>query len=78
MFPKAYHTDLDLELPDLDGTRSLYVAIYDAEHPDRCEIQLDACQDQVWLPWILKCYTTCRWSEGKIQDGVNFRSTSYL
>ena len=43
MFPKAYHTDLDLELPDLDGTRSLYVAIYDAEHPDRCEIQLDAC-----------------------------------
>ena len=44
MFPKAYHTDLDLELPDLDGTRSLYVAIYDAEHPDRCEIQHDTVQ----------------------------------
>ena len=33
-FTKAYHTDLDLELPELDGTRSLFVAIYDAEHPD--------------------------------------------
>ena len=41
MFTKAYHTDLDLELPDLDGTRSLFVAIYDAEHPDRFEIQID-------------------------------------
>ena len=42
MFTKAYHTDLDLELPDLDGTRSLYVAIYDAEHPDRFEIQISS------------------------------------
>ena len=52
MFPKAYHTDLDLELPDLDGTRSLYVAIYDAEHPDRCEIQHDT---RLFFPSVATC-----------------------
>ena len=34
MFTKGYHTDLNLELPELDGPRSLFVVVYDADHPD--------------------------------------------
>ncbi len=34
MFTKSYHTDLNLELPELEGTRSLFLVLYDPDHPD--------------------------------------------
>ena len=34
MFTKGYHTDLHLELPELEGRRSLFVVVYDEDHED--------------------------------------------
>jgi Cu/Zn superoxide dismutase len=34
MFTKIYVTDVDLELPELDGHRSLYLVLFDEEHPE--------------------------------------------
>ena len=34
MFTKKYYTDTSMTLPDLKGSRSLYLTLYDAEHPD--------------------------------------------
>ena len=34
MFTKKYYSDTSMSLPDLQGSRSLYLTLYDAEHPD--------------------------------------------
>jgi len=34
MFTKNYFTDVNLELPELDGHRSLYLVLFDEDHPD--------------------------------------------
>ena len=34
MFTKKYYSDTSMSLPDLEGSRSLYLTLYDAEHPD--------------------------------------------
>ena len=34
MFTRAYHTDLSLEMPELDGPRSIFLVVHDAEHPE--------------------------------------------
>ena len=34
MFTKKYYSDTSMSLPDLKGSRSLYLTLYDADHPD--------------------------------------------
>ena len=34
MFTKKYYSDTSMSMPDLRGSRSLYLVLFDADHPD--------------------------------------------
>eukprot|EP00094_Tigriopus_californicus_P005910 TCALIF_05695-PA protein Name:"Similar to sodE Superoxide dismutase [Cu-Zn] 5 (Dictyostelium discoideum)" AED:0.01 eAED:0.01 QI:0/-1/0/1/-1/1/1/0/1143 len=34
MFTKAYHNDVDITLPELDGSQALFLVLFDADHQD--------------------------------------------